>query len=120
MVAGQDNTCVRCGKEVAAGHKCDTDKFRYDLIPSEPLAALAHVYTLGARKYGDDNYLAGMKWGRVIGALFRHLEAWRRGETFDLEDGQHHLSSVAWCAFTLFMYELHNIGEDDRWGRRPE
>jgi hypothetical protein len=97
-----------------AGRKDDTSKLRYDLIPPYALEALAHVYTIGAAKYGDGNYLKGMSWNRVIGALMRHLEAWRKGERLDVGDGQLHLASVAWCAFTLMVYEDQHIGTDDR------
>ncbi len=31
----------------------------------------------------------------------RHLEKYRAGHRFDDEDGQEHMSSVAWCAFAL-------------------
>ena len=97
------------------GRKDDTKKLRYDLIPPYPLAELAEVYTIGARKYGDGNYLKGIAWSRITAALMRHLEAWRMGDTVDQEDRQHHLASVAWCAFTLMLFELEGIGEDDRW-----
>lgn len=96
------------------GRKDDGGKLRYDLIPSEALDALAFVYTVGAKKYDDNNWAKGMKWGRVFGAMMRHGWKWVRGESIDPEDGQHHLASVAWCAFTLFMYELKKVGEDDR------
>ena len=96
------------------GRKDDSSKLRYDLIPPYALEALAHVYTIGATKYGDDNYLHGMDWSRVGGALMRHYEAWREGEPEDQEDGQLHLASVAWCAFTLMVYDYYGIGNDDR------
>ena len=103
------------GPSVAA--KRDAGKLRYDLIPAWPLAGLAGVYTIGANKYGDDNYLkgGGLNWNRVVGAMLRHIAAWRMGESHDVEDGQHHLSSVAWCAFTLMMYEEYGLGKDDRY-----
>ena len=96
------------------GVKKDEGKLRYDLLPPRPLEELVRVYGIGAAKYGDYNYLRGMKWGRVISALYRHMEAWRRGEERDQVDGQLHLSSVAWCAFTLMEYVFRGIGEDDR------
>lgn len=96
------------------GRKDDSSKLRYDLIPPYALEALAHVYTIGAARYGDGNYLKGMDWSRVGGALMRHYEAWRKGESLDKDDGQHHLASVAWCAFTLMVYEDQCIGSDDR------
>lgn len=103
----------RCNHEPSA-RKDDDYKLRYDLIPPECLDALAYVYTIGAQKYGDHNWLKGMKWGRVIAAAYRHLAAWRQGRTIDPEDAQHPLASVAWCMFTLMFYEQYKLGEDDR------
>ena len=96
------------------GRKDDSDKLRYDLIPPEPLGELVRVYTIGARKYEDRNWENGLKWGRVFAALMRHAWAWWRGELYDLEDGQHHLASVAWCAFALMEYETTCPDLDDR------
>jgi len=104
-----------------AGYKTDVDKLRYDLIPPHALEALAYVYTIGANKYGDDNYLKGMSYRRVIAAAFRHIAAWQKGRVKDPDDGQHPLASVAWCMFTLMEYERRGIGVDDRKvGLNPE
>jgi hypothetical protein len=97
-----------------AGYKADKDKLRYDLIPPYALERLVEVYTLGAKKYSDDNYLQGMSYRRVFGALLRHAFAWLAGRSKDPEDGQHPLASVAWCAFALMEYEHRGIGVDDR------
>lgn len=103
---------VSCVKE--GGRKDDLDKLRYDLIPPYALEELARVYTIGAKKYGDRNWEKGMRWGRIFRALLSHAWKWFRGEKHDQEDGQHHLSSVAWCAFSLMEYERRGLGEDDR------
>lgn len=84
-----------------------------DLIPAYPLMRLAEVYTIGAKKYDDDNWRKGIGWKRVFAALLRHAWKWMTGEKFD-PDGQHHLSSVAWCAFTLMEYEVTHPELDDR------
>ncbi len=97
-----------------AGVKHDSDKLRYDLIPWYGHQELARVFTIGARKYGDNNWRGGFNWSRIIGAAKRHLEAFIRGEKFDLEDGQLHLSSLAWCAMILMEFEEFNLGSDDR------
>jgi len=96
------------------GKKFDKDKLRYDLLPPEPLARVVEVFTIGARKYGDRNWEKGLTWGRVFAAMMRHAWAWWRGERFDPEDGQHHLSSVAWCALVLMEYEETHQELDDR------
>ena len=102
------------------GRKDDTSKLRYELIPPFALEHLARIYTHGAQKYGDNNYRKGLRWSRVLGALERHLQAWRKGEDHDLESGELHLASVAWCAMTLIEYSLFRSELDDRVALCPE
>jgi hypothetical protein len=97
-----------------SGKRYDAGKLRYDLIPPECLEALAFVYTIGAEKYGDWNWSKGLPFGKTLAAMERHIQAWRKGETFDQEDGQHHLGSVAWGAFALMWMEIHRPEFDDR------
>ena len=96
------------------GRKDDADKLRYDLIPAYPLARLAEVYTIGSRKYSDENWRKGISYKRIFGAMMRHAWAWMAGQTLDPNDGQHHLASVAWCAFALMEYEFTHKEFDDR------
>lgn len=96
------------------GVKYDGDKLRFDLIPVRSLEKVARVYTIGAKKYDDNNWRKGLKWGRVFAAMMRHAWAWMRGESHDPVDGQHHLASVAWCALTLMEYEETHPELDDR------
>ena len=98
----------------ASGTKHDDNKLRYDLIPPGPLAELARVYLIGASKYGDRNWEKGLSWGRVFAAMMRHAWGWWAGEKHDLIDKQHHLASVAWCAFALMEYEETHPELDDR------
>lgn len=99
-----------------AGKKNDTGKLRYDLIPPDVMAVLAHVYTMGADKYGDRNWEEGIDYGRLIAAKKRHFNDWEAGESLDPEDGQHHLASDIWCSIALLAYEMRNMGGefDDR------
>lgn len=107
------------------GIKFDAEKVRLDLLPPEFLLATATILTFGAKKYADRNWELGMKWGRVYGALFRHLLAWwgnkqpRTTTNFlfgplDLETGYSHLWHAAACLAFLITYEERKIGEDDR------
>ena len=94
--------------------KNDQGKLRYDLIPPECLRELAYVYTIGAKKYADDNWKNGLERQRIQAALMRHAEAARAGEIHDPEDGQRHLASVAWCAFALMWYDMQEEADDRR------
>ena len=91
---------------------------RFDLIPPEALWSLAEVYGIGCQKYADRNWEKGYRWGLSVAALLRHLFLWIMGKSFDTEGegatGCHHLSQVAWHAFTLFTFETQRIGTDDR------
>ena len=96
------------------GRKDDQDKIRMDLIPSELLIATATILTFGARKYSARNWEKGMSWGRVYGALQRHLWAWWGGDNTDGETGHSHLWHAACCLCFLIAYEARGIGLDDR------
>ncbi len=96
------------------GVKFDQDKPRMDLIPPETVEALAAVLTYGAKKYEDRNWEKGMSWGRVYGALMRHLWAWWARRDKDPETGMSHLWHALCCVAFLVTYESRKIGKDDR------
>lgn len=103
----------KCVKPDSA-RKDDDGKARYDLIPPEALEILAALYATGAKKYDARNWEKGMDWSRCYAAMMRHAWAWMRGENYDRQDGQHHMASVAWYAFTLLTYASRGKGNDDR------
>lgn len=86
---------------------------RFDLIPPEPMWALAEHYGKGAAKYGDRNYERGYNWSLNVAALQRHLNLWLRGEDNDSETHTNHLIAVAWHAFALFLFSARGLGTDD-------
>ena len=72
-------------------------KPRWDLLPIEELAGVVDVYTAGAKKYGENRWQTldnGVN--RYLGAFFRHLTAYKRGEQLDPEDGCLHLDKCIW------------------------
>ena len=72
-------------------------KPRWDLLPIAELAGVVDVYTAGAKKYGENRWQTlpnGVN--RYLGAFFRHLTAYKRGEQFDPEDGCLHLDKCIW------------------------
>lgn len=94
--------------------KQDGGKPRMDLLAPEFLSGTAAVLTFGAAKYEARNWEKGMSWGRVFGALMRHLWAWWGGESRDAETGLSHLHHAACCLMFLAAYEAREIGTDDR------
>lgn len=99
---------------IAEGRKDDGAKPRYDLIPPEMLEGVAEVLTYGAAKYAPRNWERGMAWGRVFGALMRHMWAWWRGQRLDPESGLPHLAHAACCIAFLMAFEARRAGTDDR------
>ena len=143
IVAKLNSVCMWCGASFynADGHCCsggnikavapsdlgpiphdtgdhmrkDAGKPRFDLLPPEPLFALADLYAQGAKKYSARGWEAGMSWGRCFGAMMRHAWKFWRGEDFDEETGAHHMIAVMWNAAAIYTYFVRKIGTDDRY-----
>lgn len=97
------------------GTKLDTGKIRYDLVPPEALEEITKVLTFGAKKYADRNWEGGIAYGRVFGALMRHLWAWWKNSGPDAETGLSHLAHAGCCIFFLLTYEQRKMTSfDDR------
>lgn len=94
--------------------KYDGKKPRPDLIPAEVIFAMGHLFGYGANKYSDRNWEKGMDWGRVYGALNRHLWSWWSGEDKDPESKKSHLWHAACCLSMLVAYEQRGTGTDTR------
>ena len=89
------------------GIKHDEGKLLYHLIPAECIEQLARVYTFGAKKYGEYNWLKlDQPMIRYCDALERHLIEWKKGNKEDNETGINHLAHVAWNAFALLWFDL--------------
>ena len=103
------------GEEVVEeGKKFDNGKVRMDLIPVSLLQAVGAILTLGADKYGDRNWEAGLAWNRPYGAILRHLLAWWGGESTDAESGKSHLWHAACELAFLIEYEKTHPELDNR------
>lgn len=87
---------------------------RFDLIPPKALWSLAEVYGFGCKKYDDNNWLKGYKWGLTIGAMERHISLFKQGEYLDEESGLPHLAHAMWHCCTLMTFHDEGLGEDDR------
>lgn len=86
----------------------------YEQIPVWPLEQIARVYNFGASKYERANFLKGYRWSLSQDALFRHINAWRRGETVDPQSGIHHLAHATFHLLALMQFEYTGTGTDDR------
>ena len=85
--------------------KADDGKVRADLLTAEALLQVAEVLTLGATKYGADNWRKVDDVSRYKAALMRHVLQYLSGQAVDAESGKSHLAHVACNA--LFLLELY-------------
>ena len=89
--------------------KRDGGKARFDLIPPVSERQLAEVLTFGAEKYGPDNWRS-VRSEKYLAAAGRHLNAYRRGETYDQETGLPHLMHAVCCL--MFVNEQEESNDD--------
>lgn len=101
-------------QKVEAGTKEDAGKLRLDLMPFTSMMGMATVLTDGASRYGDRNWEKGISWGRVFGALLRHLFAWWFRIDLDEKSRLHHLDHALCCLAFLRHYTIFNQDKDDR------
>jgi hypothetical protein len=103
------------------GYKDDVGKLRYDLVPWDAMDEVVAVLNFGAIKYAPRNWEAGMDWGRLSGAVHRHMSKWEmailRGESgIDPETNRSHLAGAICSGLFLLSHELRGIGTDTRAG----
>jgi hypothetical protein len=98
---------------LGTGKRFDEGKIRYDLIPPFANEQLASVLTMGANKYGDNNWKMGMNWSKVIASLKRHLAEIEKGNDYDEESGLLHSAHVLTNAvFLTEYYKIYPQGDD--------
>ena len=96
------------------GVKFDQEKVKMQLLDPTFLEEVAKVFTLGAAKYGENNYKKGLHVSRCLGAVDRHLKAFKVLEDNDPETGLSHLAHAA-CCLQMIYYNYKNKQEfDDR------
>lgn len=119
---------------------------RFDLIPAEPLIALAEHYGKGARKYAPHQWRAGYELGKSYASIMRHATEWMKGNSYDVcsndptgcqhttadgeifvpiepdtcynHTGSHHMIAIAWHSLAIHEMEGRFPEHDDRY--RPE
>lgn len=91
------------------GRKFDNGKPRMALLPPYALEEVAKVLTAGSIKYADNNwkYVENGE-SRYKDAMFRHINAFNKGEVLDPETGMHHLAHAICCA--MFIVDAHGSG----------
>lgn len=102
------------------GIKYDDGKIRYDLVPVRAMEDWAKVISLGARKYGENNWqkLKNPR-SRYYAALMRHLVSWWRGEEIDPESGLPHLAHVM-CNASFLMHFDDQFKEGEEYESRVQ
>lgn len=80
-------------KNSQGGVKDDSAKLRYDLVDFKSLDQMVAVLTMGATKYGPNNW-KNVEDERYVAATLRHFSSYRKGEFLDPESGQPHLAHV--------------------------
>lgn len=90
-------------------------KLRYDLLDAYAIQELVRVFSKGAEKYEDGNWLkGGMKTSVMLASLKRHIAAFELGEDIDPETGCHHMAHAAWNALAVVTYSKYHPEDDDR------
>lgn len=105
---------------MSKGTKNDQGKPRWDLFPWDAAEQIVLVLTFGANKYADRNWESGIKYGRIFGAIIRHLWTWFMSKVTgqssrDPETGLSHLAHAGCGILFLLSYEERMMTEfDDR------
>ena len=93
-------------QKIQAGLKFDQDKPKWSLVPKGVMNSVVRVLTFGARKYAPDNWKK-VHPERYYDALWRHVEAYRNGESHDPETGEHHLAHGICCLMFMLWIETN-------------
>lgn len=88
-------------------------KLSLSLVPDVAIAHEAAALTVGALKYGRNNWRAHPVQAMIyIDAALRHLSLWKNGEEYS-EEGVHHLGHARAClAILLDAMEIGNLVDD--------
>lgn len=85
------------------------NKVRMELVDPISIEAVARVFTAGAIKYSPWGWLDGQQYSVLIGALERHLLAFKTGRVIDEESGEHNMAHVIANAIMLLGLELRGM-----------
>jgi len=108
------------GQVLKTGTKKDDGKPRWELAPYDAFEAGVWVLTDGAKKYEARNWEKGIVYGRIFGAIMRHLNKWWMAKILgtngtDPESKRSHLHHALCELLFLVAYELRGMTKfDDR------
>ncbi len=85
------------------GLKFDSGKPRYDLLPFSAMDEIARVLTVGAEKYGVENWREVEEaHRRYFAAAMRHMSEYQQGRVMDAETNLHALAHAA-CSLLFIL-----------------
>ena len=87
---------------------------RPELIDPAFIKGVGRVLKFGADKYAAGNWAKGMEWSRMLGALDRHMLAFKSGEELDPETGECHLYHAGCMLAFMASHWERQLGTDDR------
>ena len=110
--------CFKKRNDGSGGLKYDAEKLRSDLLSVSAMKGTAKILTLGAKKYAERNWEAGMLFARVYRAAFDHLTDWFDGEDLDRDSGESHLDHCA-CCLMFLQHFVKNPEKYKKFDNRP-
>ena len=97
------------------GNRNNEGKTTYHLLSWKAIEEICKVYMMGAKKYGEYNWLKGLKFSNSFNSGMRHRLAWWQGEDLDKESGLNHLAHSAWNDIANLTFALEGRTHlDDR------
>ncbi len=97
-------------------------KVPLELLDPHFLHEVANVFEFGAQKYDRWDWLGGIPFSKIQGAMLRHLTAWMNGEDVAEDSGLSHLAHLAAnCQMLLRWIHDNRTDLDDRvFKRQPK
>lgn len=99
-------------KNTERAERHNAGKLQWTIVDFDSLASLVQALEYGAKKYAPDNWKKGMPVNEILDCAFRHLIAFKQGETFDSESGVSHIGH-AMANLMFIQYMLDNKPELD-------
>lgn len=90
----------------------DDHKLPLHLIPPQFSEGIAEVLQHGIKKYAKNQWAKGMSWEDCMGAVLRHLSAFRKGEDIDPDSGLPHIHHAA-CGLMMLSTFAHGPRADE-------